>query len=96
MPDEMSDDLSDEYDFDYTKAKPNRFATSHGSLKSGGRVFTLNRKWLRDSRRRKKSTACSKRCSKRCLHHPRRLPNRKDLISRNLIGKPCRLKFLTC
>ncbi len=41
MPDEMSDDLRDEYDFDYTKAKPNRFATSHGSLKSGGRVFYL-------------------------------------------------------
>ena len=45
MPDEMSDDLRDEYDFDYAKAKakakPNRFATSHGSLKSGGRVFYL-------------------------------------------------------
>ena len=41
MPDEMTDDLRDEYDFDYTKAKPNRFATSHGSLKSGGRVFYL-------------------------------------------------------
>ncbi len=41
MPDEMTDDLRDEYDFDYAKAKPNRFATSHGSLKSGGRVFYL-------------------------------------------------------
>lgn len=41
MPDEMTDDLRDEYEFDYTKAKPNRFATSHGSLKSGGRVFYL-------------------------------------------------------
>ena len=41
MPDEMTDDLRDEYDFDYSKAKPNRFATSHGSLKSGGRVFYL-------------------------------------------------------
>ncbi len=41
MPDEISDDLRDEYEFDYAKAKPNRFATSHGSLKSGGRVFYL-------------------------------------------------------
>ena len=41
MPDETTDDLRDEYDFDYTKAKSNRFATSHGSLKSGGRVFYL-------------------------------------------------------
>lgn len=41
MSDEMTDDLRDEYDFDYTKAKPNRFATPHGSLKSGGRVFYL-------------------------------------------------------
>ena len=41
MLDEMSDELRDEYDFDYSKAKPNRFATSHGSLKSGGRVFYL-------------------------------------------------------
>jgi hypothetical protein len=41
MPDEMSDELRDEYDLDYAKAKPNRFATGHGSLKSGGRVFYL-------------------------------------------------------
>ena len=41
MPDKLSDDLRDEYEFDYIKAKRNRFAASHGSLKSGGRVFYL-------------------------------------------------------
>ena len=37
----MTDELRDEYDFDYKKAKPNRFAVPMGSLKSGGRVFYL-------------------------------------------------------
>ena len=41
MPDEMSDELRDEYDFDYSKAKPNRHAVALGGLKSGGRVFYL-------------------------------------------------------
>ena len=34
----MSDELRDEYDFDYTKAKPNRFAKP---LPSGGRIVYL-------------------------------------------------------
>ena len=37
----MTDELRDEYDFDYKQAKPNRFAVPMGSLKSGGRVFYL-------------------------------------------------------
>ena len=42
MADEMSDELRDEYDFDYTQAKPNQFAPMFGSLKSGGRVVYLD------------------------------------------------------
>ena len=35
----MSDELRPEYDFDYGKAKPNRFAAG---LKKGGRVVVLD------------------------------------------------------
>jgi hypothetical protein len=35
----MSDELRPEYDFDYGKAKPNRFAAA---LKQGGRVVVLD------------------------------------------------------
>ena len=35
----MSDELRAEYDFDYSKAKPNRFAAG---LKKGGRVIVLD------------------------------------------------------
>ena len=38
---EDDDELLDHYDIDFSKAKPNRFAASLGSLKSGGRVFYL-------------------------------------------------------
>ncbi len=41
MPDEKPDELRDEYDFDYGKAKTNRYAAALGGLKSGGRVFYL-------------------------------------------------------
>lgn len=35
----MTDELRAEYDFDYTKAKPNRFATE---LTKGGRLVVLD------------------------------------------------------
>ena len=35
----MSDELRDEYQFDYSKAKPNRFAAK---LKKGGRLVVLD------------------------------------------------------
>lgn len=35
----MADDLRPEYDFDYSKAKPNRFAAK---LKKGGRLVVLD------------------------------------------------------
>jgi hypothetical protein len=35
----MSDDLRDEYQFDYRQAKPNRFAAA---LKKGGRLVVLD------------------------------------------------------
>ncbi len=35
----MSDELRAEYDFDYSKAKPNRFAAK---LKKGGRLVVLD------------------------------------------------------
>ncbi len=35
----MSDDLRDEYEFDYRKAKPNRFAAA---LQKGGRLVVLD------------------------------------------------------
>lgn len=35
----MSDELRDEYDFDYSRARPNRFAAS---LVKGGRLIVLD------------------------------------------------------
>ncbi len=35
----MADELRDEYQFDYSKAKPNRFAAA---LKKGGRLVVLD------------------------------------------------------
>lgn len=35
----MNDELRDEYTFDYSKAKPNRFATA---MKKGGRLVVLD------------------------------------------------------
>lgn len=35
----MSDELRDEYQFDYSKAKPNRFAAT---MKKGGRLVVLD------------------------------------------------------
>ena len=36
------DELRDHYDFDFSKAKPNRYAALFGPLKPGGRVVYLD------------------------------------------------------
>ena len=36
------DELRDHYDFDFSKAKPNRYAAMFGPLKPGGRVVYLD------------------------------------------------------
>ena len=38
-PDDLADDLRPEYDFDYSRAKPNRFA---GQVQPGSRVVVLD------------------------------------------------------
>lgn len=68
----MNDDLRDEYQFDYSKAKPNRFAAG---LQKGGRLVVLDPEVAAAFQQSQSVNAVLKALLKTMPHQPEQQPS---------------------